>query len=65
MQHFLALGIINSNLRWLLDGQKIRKEKEPKILVYNDACKECHVLNFVAKIKLEKKGLEKQHTQLF
>lgn len=64
MQHFLALGIINSNWRWLLDGQKIRKEKKPNILVYNNACRECHVLNFVAKIKPEKKCLEKQHTHV-
>lgn len=40
------------------------REKKPYILVYNNACRECHVLNFVTKIKPEKKSLERQHTHI-
>lgn len=66
MQHFFVLGIINSDWQWLLDGKKKKREREkkPYILVYNNACRECHVLNFVTKVKPEKKGLEKQHAHV-
>lgn len=40
------------------------REKKPYILIYNNACRECHVLNFVTKVKPEKKGLEKQHAHV-
>lgn len=46
---------------WWLKKKRERREKKPYILVYNNACRECHVLNFVTKVKPEKKGLEKQH----
>jgi len=52
MQHFLVLGVINSYQRWLLDGQKINKKgKKPYILIRNNACRECPVLNFGTGIK--------------
>lgn len=44
--------------------KKRKREKKPYILVYNNACRECHVLNFVTKVKPEKKGLEKQHAHV-
>lgn len=67
MQHFLVLGIRNSYWWRLLDGQKkIKKEKKPYILVSNNACRECHILNFVTKIKPEKKwgGSYKSNTHI-
>lgn len=42
--------------------EKNKKEKKPYILFYKRCLKECHVVNFVIKIKPgEKKDLQKQY----
>lgn len=68
MQHFLVLDVINSYWRWLPDDQKINKEERRNHIHWyiNNACRECHVLNFVTEMKpgRRKRKLYKSNTHV-